>query len=89
MFTPYLVSNRAKWGDEPAGIARSDTFQTGTLVWGNLYINQILQIVTLLYSLLVSRYVFMVIRVHWIGARGKRGDLSGFSSPSSSPLPSL
>jgi hypothetical protein len=73
---PNLGKN-PKWGAEPRGVPRNSesTFQQGEYLSANLYVNQVLDIFGMLFSLLLSRYVYMVVQVHWIEARNKRGNL--------------
>ena len=82
ILAPVLLSGpnlgpNPKWGAQPRGIPRNNesTFQQGEYLSANLYVNQVLDIFGMLFSLLLSRYVYMVVQVHWIEARNKRGNL--------------
>ena len=79
MTWPNLGSNPtwAPLSDPLRGSPRNDerTFEQGQDLYGRLYVNQVLDVFGILFSLLLSRYVYMAVQTCWVEARNKRGNV--------------
>ncbi|QDZ22389.1 hypothetical protein HOP50_07g49280 [Chloropicon primus] len=75
ILSPMLLGDAsAGWDAQPRGVPRNETFSQGEYLSANYFVNQVVSVFGVLFSLLVSRYVFMVVQTHWIQARSRRGD---------------
>ena len=73
--TTPITLHTGGWTEEPHGVPIKEGYRQGDYIGFNLFINQIIQITGFIFSLLISRYLYLVIVVHWFRGREQRANM--------------
>ena len=71
----FQSRDRYPWGVPSQEFLAGDDFREGRYLQWNILLQDVKEIVSILFGLLISRFVSMVIATHWTRSRRKRGDV--------------